>query len=419
LKTLAIIPARGGSKQIPQKNMRILGTLPLIQHILGAVSGANVFDDLVVATDSDCIQRLALEMGFDVFKRSSNSSSDDATIDDVVVEYLNSVDVEKYRFIATFQVTSPLLKEGTIRQAFNAFSAGGFDTLISATESTHLEWSLLDGQFYPKYTNRVNRQQLPKSFRETGAFVFFKPALTLTSFTRINGKVGLEIVSEEESIDIDSDIDWLASEALLSRRKIMFRVLGSDTKGIGHVYNSLQIIDSLCGHELHITVTGDSYIAEEKFSELNYPCERLNHIKFLDKLSYVQPDLLILDCLDNNEEFVAEIKEKSNCKIVTFEDRGSGCDGVDLVVNAIYRPSKIAANEVNGYQYFLLRQEFLRTALDNYQGETVSTILLVFGGVDPNNLTRRVFEILLSEVSLSSIKIRIVLGIGYQHPKSI
>lgn len=415
MNALALIPARRGSKGIPQKNTRDFAGMPLIAHVISSVQKSGVFERVVVATDCSVIRAISESMNARVYMRSHTSSTDSATIDDVVVEFLQTLEGHSYDFMATFQPTSPLLKHDTIQRAAEEFLVSKSQTLLSVVESKHLEWSELNGTLVPQYTERLNRQMLPLKYRETGGFVFFDPGYVIEAGSRISPDTRAYILNQGEAIDIDTEEDWLAAESIFFRKKIIFRILGDLVRGIGHVYNSLQLVNGLCGHDVIITTAEHSDLATSRIKDLNYPCQQLSDTEFLALLECENPDLLVLDCLDNDLEFIDNIKKRSGCKIASFEDRGSGASEVDIVVNAIYRKSLNSSNELNGYEYFLLREEFLLTEIEWDPLKKVQQILLVFGGVDPSNLTRRCYELLRSNFTPEELAIKVILGMGYAH----
>ena len=94
MKVIAMIPARQGSKRIPKKNIRLLNGIPLISYVIRAAKQANCFDEIYVNSESDIIGKLALEEGVKFYKRPDELSSDSATNDDFVLDFLENINCD-------------------------------------------------------------------------------------------------------------------------------------------------------------------------------------------------------------------------------------------------------------------------------------------------------------------------------------
>ena len=147
--------------------------------------------------------------------------------------------------MVTIQPTSPLLNQKTLFNALKYYqdSKKKYDTIVSVVDDSHLRWSL-DKNGNPKklYKKRLNRQYLPREFKETGAFVITSVNQILKNNSRFGKRVGLFEISEEESIDIDNYNDWKIAENLaLKTPKIYFITKGNYEIGTGHIYNCLTL----------------------------------------------------------------------------------------------------------------------------------------------------------------------------------
>ena len=176
---LAVIPARGGSKGIPRKNMRLMHGRPLIDYAISCAAESSCITDVAVSTDSREILDFVEQIdGVVALERSPELSGDDITLDPVVndavvrVEALRGV---RYDIVITMQPTSPLLTVRTLDTAIERFLNSDSDTMVSATNAPHLSWGK-DGRnrFVPNYERRLNRQELPPNYVETGAFLVSK-----------------------------------------------------------------------------------------------------------------------------------------------------------------------------------------------------------------------------------------------------
>ena len=196
---LAVMPARGGSKGIPRKNVRLMNGKPLIYYAIQNAKDCKIIDDIVVSSDDEEIQDLARKYGVEVMNRNSELAQDAVTLDpviyDAVVRMEQSKNV-KYDVVITLQPTSPLLSSKTLNAAVEEFVSSEYDTFISAVNKPHLSWTVKEEKYVPNYTARLNRQLLPPNYLETGAFLITKRAC-MSEKNRIGQKVSVYEMSEK------------------------------------------------------------------------------------------------------------------------------------------------------------------------------------------------------------------------------
>ena len=191
MKILAVIPARAGSKGIPNKNIRIINGKPLVYYAIRNAMLSKYVTDIIVTTDSEEVKTIAKQMGVGIKNRNKSLSGDSITLDSVVFDAIPKE--IQWDYIVTMQPTSPTLKTSTLDNAIEYTIHNDLDTLISAVNKPHLTWGVKDGLKVPNYTERLNRQYLPPCFVETGAFVISKFSVVSKS-TRIateNTVIGL------------------------------------------------------------------------------------------------------------------------------------------------------------------------------------------------------------------------------------
>lgn len=181
---LAVIPARAGSKGIPNKNIRIIHGHPLVYFAIKNALNSNLITDVIVSTDSEDVKIIAEQMGggVKIHCRDNKLCGDDVTLDSVVYDAIPKD--KTWDYIVTMQPTSPTLNYSTLDAAINYAIENDLDTLISAINAPHLSWKIQDGKKVPNYVKRLNRQFLPPSYNETGAFLISKYSV-VTPTTRI------------------------------------------------------------------------------------------------------------------------------------------------------------------------------------------------------------------------------------------
>jgi len=225
---IIIIPARGGSKRIPNKNIKLLGDKPLLAWTVQQAlkfSAANV----VVSTDDKKVADMAIELGAEVpFMRSNKFASDDANVIDAVLEvleYYAKLDI-KFDGVLLLQPTSPFRSIKTINKAVSMFFNSNGESVVSVSPvSSHPYWhkKIKNGVLIPFDSNydgsSIRSQDLPDVYELNGLIYLSSPEnlKEQRSFYSLNTK-GFVVSSRTESIDIDTPFDWLLAETILSQR---------------------------------------------------------------------------------------------------------------------------------------------------------------------------------------------------------
>lgn len=418
---LIVIPARGGSKGIPRKNLRLLYGKPLIYYSITTALESKYNPTVVVSTEDDEIALIAQNFGATVHKRPANLADDKSTLDPVIYnayQFAENSENKKFDIIVTLQPTSPLLETESLDSGIaKMLSQIDIDTVISVKDDTHLSWGGAKGNYFPNYTERVNRQYLKPAYTETGGFLITRDTI-ITENNRIGKNVDLLVLEGGQEIDIDTFNDWNLCEYLLKKKKILFVVAGNATIGLGHVYNTLIIANDILNHEVEFLVTADSQLAYDVISSKNYKVSIQSQGALIEDIKSINPAIIINDMLDTSVEYMTAVK-KYGAHIINFEDLGAGSKLADLVVNAIYPEDKKYPNHFFGEKYFILRDEFIFNHAVKIIKPTVSTVLITFGGVDPSNLTLLALESIYEFCLQQNITINIVTGPGYSNFKSI
>ncbi len=414
MNILAVIPARGGSKGIPRKNLRLLNEKPLIYYSIRNGLNSKYITDVYVSSEDDEILMLSKKFGAKIHKRDISIADDKTTLDPVifnVYQYAKQKENKEYDLIITMQPTSPLLKIISIDKAIEKMiNDRKIETIISAKNDTHLSWKFEDEKYLPNYKKRVNRQYLTPTFTETGGFLITRKEI-VSKNNRIGKTVDLFILKNGEEIDIDIYEDWNLCEYYLKRKHILFVVKGNDIVGLGHIYNTLLLANDILNHRITFLVTKDSKLAYEKIGLKNYPVFIQENDDIIEDIKQFSPDIVINDILDTDEDYIKDLKSL-NLKVINFEDLGDGAKQADLVINAIYPEKEILKNHYFGHKYFLLRDEFLYSNMKQIK-KKVDSILVTFGGVDPNNYTKKVLDSIYEYCIQQNITINIVAGFGY------
>lgn len=224
MKSLAIIPARSGSKGIPDKNIKMLNGKPLLAYTIKAAQDAGVFDEIMVSTDS--IEYAKIAEGYNAkvpFLRSKKNASDNASSWSVVNEIIDRYEEIGKRFnnFCLLQPTSPLREAEDIQKAYEQFQVRNATAIVSVCECEHspLWCNVLDENMemdhFISRSNYVQRQKLKKFYRLNGAiYISDVMAFKADSFLYKKGCYAY-VMSNEKSVDIDSDLDFKLAELLL------------------------------------------------------------------------------------------------------------------------------------------------------------------------------------------------------------
>ena len=403
-KILAIIPARAGSKGIPNKNIRIIGGHPLIYYAIKNALNSSFITDIVVTTDSTEIKIIAEQMGVKCHWRDAALCGDAVTLDAVIADAIPSNVVWDY--IITMQPTSPTLKIKTLDSAIEYAVENDLDTLISAINKPHLSWGIREGKKVPNYAQRLNRQYLPPYYMETGAFVVSK-ASVVTPYTRIGEKVDVFEISESEAQDIDTFVDLRNAAATLEEEKVAIYVNGNNKRGIGHIYRALELADEFFvkpdiyydKNQTDLKVFGKTthnLIAVDGIAELFDICREKHYTIFIN------------DILSTSIDYMIGLRSVlPQAKIVNFEDDGEGILKADLVFNALYQED-VLPQVCAGEQYYISNKLFMFYEPIKIR-EKINRIFIAFGGADPQNYTDRLLKIIAKE-KYKKYQFTVVLG---------
>jgi len=414
-KILVVIPARGGSKGIPRKNIRLLNNKPLISYSIDIAKSSEYVDDVVVTTDDAEIALLSEKFGASVIRRSEELAEDDVSLDPVVYDAMiqkEKLAFDEYDIVITLQPTSPLLKTSTLDMAIEKFEDFAVDSVLSVVDDRHLSWGYdeTNERYFPNYIERKNKQFLPKDFRETGALL-----ATRRNFVHEDSRLGTNLelieVSREESVDIDNFEDWWIAEGYLQKKRIAIVVNAYNEIGTGHIYRCLSIASKLVFHDVLFLLDEQHELGINIVDNYNYPFKLYDgEDDLLNILREYSPQVVINDILDTSREYILCLKNDGYF-VVNFEDLGTGTEVADVVFDALYEHEVGEDKVFTGHKYYILRDEFYFQH-QKIITHAVNNILITFGGSDQNNFTEKVLDSILS--TNYEGRINVVVGLGYQ-----
>jgi len=320
MSALIVIPARGGSKGIPRKNLRLLAGRPLMAYAVTAALHARCGAKVVVSTDDPEIAECARGLGADVLWRPAHLSLDEVPLDPVIVDAAERVEGD-YDTVISVQATSPLVTPGDIDAAYDRFHEGNAGVVFTVTDDTHITWGIDGGLPVPLYSARVNRQSLPRRMRETGAVVCTARDTLLSSRTRFVEPYSVIEVEPARAIDIDDHVQWAMAEAVMAIRHVTIVA-----RGVNRVSRQLTLASGLTKHRIRLVLSSDDT------EGLVYARERHFAIVEVDRVTatHILPhagDVVVLDLGEEPADLAADLTSAGCTVVHVCEHRPVHADG--------------------------------------------------------------------------------------------
>ena len=224
--TCAIIPARGGSEEIPRKNIKLLGGKPLVAHTIEHARQARSVNRVIVSTDDSKIAAISVHYGAEVVWRPAEISGDTASSESALLhalEYLQQTDGCEPDLVVFLQCTSPLILPEDIDGTVQALLNENADSALAVTPFHYFLWRRGEngdavGINHDKRV-RLLRQQREPQFLETGAVYVMRTEGFRKAEHRFFGKTAMYVMPQERCLEIDKPVDFIIAEALLRYRQ--------------------------------------------------------------------------------------------------------------------------------------------------------------------------------------------------------
>jgi len=230
LKSLAIIPARGGSKRIPGKNIKEFFGKPIIAYAIEAALESELFSEVMVSTDLEKIAKISKECGAKIpFTRSAKNSDDYAGTPEVLIEVIEDYSRIGKNFITACCInpTAPFTSAKKLQESYGLFQKENYDTVFPVVQyDSPIQRALLVDQrhkmsmFYPENLNKRS-QELVASYHDAGQFYWFRPKNLMDTKQLWTDNSGTVIYPSLEAQDIDTLEDWHMAELKYSLLKSM------------------------------------------------------------------------------------------------------------------------------------------------------------------------------------------------------
>ena len=217
---ICIIPARGGSKRIPRKNIKDFLGKPIIAYSIEAAIKSNLFDEVMVSTDDQAISKISKKLGASVpFIRSDKNSGDFSTTFDVLEEVIKNykeINLE-FKNICCLYPCAPFVTSEILIKSYNYFNKNFYDSVFPIVAYSYPIQRALNnynGKVTMMLEENLNSrsQDLEKSFHDAGQFYFFNAEKLMRFKKIITSNSGGVVISELSAQDIDSETDWKLAE---------------------------------------------------------------------------------------------------------------------------------------------------------------------------------------------------------------
>jgi pseudaminic acid cytidylyltransferase len=232
MDNLAIIPARGGSKRIPRKNIRDFMGKPVMAYSIRAAVKSGLFSEVMVSTDDAEIAETALRWRAEVpFLRSAENADDHATLADVVIEVISEYAKTGRNFdaVCCLLPTAPLIQDCRIAEAYQKMLEGNFDSVCPVVAFSYpiMRSMKITGEgslkmIWPEY-QYTRSQDLQPAYHDAGSFIWVKTPALLAEKSLLCKNGGALILKESEVQDIDTEEDWKLAEM---KWQLLFNIKG-------------------------------------------------------------------------------------------------------------------------------------------------------------------------------------------------
>jgi spore coat polysaccharide biosynthesis predicted glycosyltransferase SpsG/CMP-N-acetylneuraminic acid synthetase len=408
-RNLIIILARKGTKNITRQNIRLVNGKPLIYYIIKKCQEVKIAD-IFISTDSDEIKELSELYGIKWIDRPKLLTKNNTSIEKIVYDSLIQLKEKNlnYEKCLILNPHYPLIKISTIKKFFSELN-NKKEIIFGFQNDNETK--------YIKIEKNRRIKSLDKNIAEQRKILSLNCNSFLSKKKFSNAKYGIEL-EKSEKFSPNSYHDFGILENILDRKKILVRVDGSKLIGLGHVYNMLTILNQFRNEEILILMDKKNSLGKEKFKENLFDVNLIsNQIDLFTQIQKFKPDIIFNDILNTDIKYIKKLK-KENIFIVNFEDLGKGRIYSDLIFNPIFSTTSKLSNEFYGSKFACVRDEF-RVFCRAKIRKKIKKISITLGGVDNDDNTFKIIEIIKNNKILTDITINVILGFGFKHKEKL
>ncbi len=219
-RTIAFIPARGGSKSIPHKNIKEFCGKPLIYWSLLAAEQSTAINKIIVSTDCDKIEETVKGFNFFktvVYRRLPENASDTASTESAMLEYIKAENLADETHFFLIQLTTPFTTSSDLDMAFQRYQTRNIDSVLSCVRVKRFFWNEEGTSTNYDFKNRPRRQDFNGNLMENGAFYISSVKNIKQTKNRLSGKIAVFEMPEYTAVEIDEEHDWLVAETIMKK----------------------------------------------------------------------------------------------------------------------------------------------------------------------------------------------------------
>ena len=411
MMNIAIIPARGGSKRIPKKNIKSFCGNPLISYSIKVAQKSNLFDKIVVSTDDETIAGISKSYGANIQMRPKNLSDDFTGTWDVVSYVLDTFKKkgEKYRYACTIYATAPFLKEIYLKKGLEELKGSNCIRAFSATTMPfpiQRAFRVVNQRcemFTPEFYNSRS-QDLEESFQDAGQFYWEK--IGAKSNEPFFGKDSIPIILPRHLVqDIDTMEDFIraqymhkaiflstnAKEVNQEKEIVMFRSDSSSNIGLGHIMRDLVFAKKYKNNTIYFACRD---LKGGLHRKIPYKVELLKTSEINELISLIKKlhvGTLIIDHYDITYSDEKRIKEETSVKLICFDDeyKEHFCDEI-INHNLGAKKHKYKNTDIVKIIQPLIRDEFYEAK--KQKSKKIYDIFISMGGTDNSNINLAILK---------------------------
>jgi len=406
MKIVGYVQALNSGSVFPDDLVRKIDGKSLTQRV---IENAKKFDissqDIHVHTNSEEVALNAERAGAIAIYESDQFSEQKEAVSRAFEYCKNIVSTEDV--LLKLSPYSPLLEVQTLKDALAKLLDTGADVIIGTIDRPVSE-------VIENHTTIDLEFQLASSVTSKAKSDAFSMIRGCCFGSNNSDCLRLDTISiKNEFTDIRNSQDWWVCEKHLQRKRVIFRVIGNDQVGMGHIYRSLTLAHELIDHEIIFVADLESKQAVKDLVNRDYRIEVFDRYRIVDNIVNLKPDLVINDILNTSRGDVLKLQSVGT-RVINFEDLGDGAPLANTTINELYDFPTVPGENIRwGSNYYFVRDEFVDAQPCEYSN-IPKGLLLVFGGTDPNDLTRAML-LTINHICLErSIPIHVVTGPGYR-----
>jgi len=408
-ENLILIPARAGASNISRQNLRLVNGKPLIYYVIK--TALKYTKNVYVSTDSEEIKQVSIMYGAKVIQRPKHLTKNNTKLDEIAFDALSKLEKKYFKKCLILNPKYPLIQFSTIKNFFSLLDKH-IQTIYGYEIIPHHQYKQIHfiSKDFGNITKDLNNCVVTEKIVSFNCELFLKSKIFQSPF------YGLKL-TQNEPLTLDSYHDFAILEKILSRKRILVRVDGSNEIGLGHVHNMLTILNHFRNEEILIVMNEKNKLGYKKFQEHLYNIVFFkNDLELFKIIKRFQPNLIFNDILNTTSNYMKKFKQEKFF-IVNFEDLGDGRKYADLVFNPIYYSKQITSNENYGPDFACVRDEF--RMWDPSPLRNISkNVVLIFGGLDSTNRTHFILT-LIEKYKLKNLKYSVIIGHGYKERKKL